>query len=72
MRLPAAKKGDVNDEPGVLMFRAPPVEKSIRLDPSIADRIASAALNRPPVPGNVAARREQNVRARLSKGEPVG
>jgi hypothetical protein len=51
---------------------SPPVEKSIRLDPSIADRIASAALNRPPVPGNVAARREQNVRARLSKGEPVG
>lgn len=60
----------MNEEPRP--FVAPPVEKSIRLDPSIAERIASAALNRPPVPGNVAARREQNVRARLSKGEPVG
>ena len=50
----------------------PPVEKSIRLDPSIADRVSIAVANRKPVPANVRERREQNNRARLSKGDPIG
>jgi hypothetical protein len=53
-------------------FTAPPVEKSVRLDPSIADRVAIAVANRKPVPANVRERREQNNRARLSKGDPIG
>ena len=47
----------------------PPLEKSVRLDPSIGERIAAAVASRPAVPANVAARREQNRRARASKGE---
>jgi hypothetical protein len=50
----------------------PPVEKSIRLDPSIADRVSMAVANRKPVPAHVAARRQQNNQARLSKGDPIG
>ena len=60
----------MNEEPRA--FTSPPREKSLRLDPTIAERIASAVLTRKPVPENVAERREQNRRARLSKGDPLG
>jgi hypothetical protein len=45
--------------------------KSIRLDPTIAQRVAAAVANRAPVPAHVVARRELNRRARASRGEPA-
>jgi len=69
---PLSEEGMNEDSSLPRAMALPPLEKSVRLDPSIGERVAIAVANRKPVPANVRERREQNNWARLSKGDPIG